>query len=183
MQIQVLTIGATAVQVTFDDVASLGAKLLGRAANSGSTYLGTTAAVTTATGVRVRSNHRRGVPMTAAADFGPPFADFLWAGRHRSGGGGGATLVSATVDTTGTTITLVFNQAVTGATGASFSMVNAGNPQTLEYASGDGTATVVLNNPDDQILAGSVVTINYSGGAIPGLADFSGFPAVNNSQA
>ncbi len=61
MQVQQLTIGATAVLVSFDVEPTVGVRILARSDNTGDVYLGTTDAVTDETGALVA----KGVPETS----------------------------------------------------------------------------------------------------------------------
>lgn len=96
------------------------------------------------------------------------------------------TLLSATIGTTGETITLVFDQEVTG-TGAGFTITLDSGNSFLTYASGDGTTTLVFTIEPDA-LEGEVAQLFYddtvgdvqSGPECP-LASFNDFAVTNNT--
>ena len=69
-------------------------------------------------------------------------------------------LSSATISTNGTTLTLVFNEAVTNYTGFSISPSN-----TLTYSSGSGTATLVFTLTNT-VYSGATDTISYTAGNV-----------------
>lgn len=97
------------------------------------------------------------------------------------------TLVSATVQSNGATVVLVFSIAVTDGDGTGFTLDDAGTPSVLEYLSGNGTATLIYNNPNDPVLAANVCTIDYAGSGVvavaggQALAAITDAPVTNNS--
>lgn len=96
------------------------------------------------------------------------------------------TLLSATIGVSGETITLVFDQEVTG-TGAGFTLAMLSDNSTLTYVSGDGTTTLVFTISPSAI-EGEEGVLNYddaigdvSSGAECPLASFADFPVTNNT--
>lgn len=91
-------------------------------------------------------------------------------------------LDSAVIDAAGTTLTLTFDENVTGHDGFSLSVAGGA---TIEYDSGDGTDTLVFTI-SRTIYAGESVTLNYTPGDVEGtslpLASFSDFAVTNNSE-
>lgn len=104
----------------------------------------------------------------------------------------GTTLSSATIDSAGTAITLVFSGTVTHsasteptlAATAGSSGTSPSNP-TLTYTSGSGTNTIVYGiSRAVNITAVETMTISYtSGGALSGVATFTNTSTTNNSTA
>lgn len=71
MQYGKVTVGATATQISVSNPSRLthGMRILGRAANSGNTYFGSTSGVTTATGILVpQGDPATSYPMTIPAE-------------------------------------------------------------------------------------------------------------------
>jgi hypothetical protein len=90
------------------------------------------------------------------------------------------TLVSATVDVAGTTLTLVFSEAVTGVATADFALSGS---HALSNVGGSGTTWTMTCG---QVNQGETLTLNYTGTAVKDLANnqmatFSGTAVTNNS--
>lgn len=93
------------------------------------------------------------------------------------------TVLSATIGTNGATLTIVFSEAVVFSAG--FSLNAVGSPS-LIIGSGTGSATYVYNIGSPAVLAGAVVTLDYTPGNVADLAGnplaaFSNAPVTNNS--
>lgn len=95
------------------------------------------------------------------------------------------TILSATIDTTGEFITLVFDEEVTS-DGSGFILIMDSDSSTLTYFSGGGTTSVVFSI-DPDALAGESGEISYNqatGDATSGdcpLLTFDAFPVTNNT--
>ena len=117
-------------------------------------------------------------------------------GGHRKSGGGGAlscgaartyytpVCLSATIPAAGTSVTVVFDQQVTGS-GAGFVLTSTGQgAQTLTYVSGSPGDTWVFSIPVT-IVTGDPCTLAYTPGTMANgpvpLAAFDGKAVVNNS--
>lgn len=101
------------------------------------------------------------------------------------------TLSSATINTAGTTLTLVLSESVTlGDDGGNdFALTASGGSASISYSSGSGTGTLVYTTGRN-IAIGETVTIAYTqpGDGVKNLraivlADFSGTSVTNNSTA
>lgn len=101
---------------------------------------------------------------------------------HHGGGGDttAPTLVSATINSAGTGLTLVFSEAVTGVSAANFALSSGA----LSAAAGSNTTWTMTVAP--AVTQGATITLSYSGTAVKDLAlnsllAFSGFSITNNS--
>jgi len=72
-------------------------------------------------------------------------------------------LLSATIDTDGVTLTLVFGDNVTLSSGAGFSLVTPQGTNAPVYVSGTGTDTIVFTAADTTYDGDTGVTISYTG--------------------
>lgn len=128
--------------------------------------------------------------------FGPALLDECSAKSlksHRTGGSGGVsdvtapTFQSGTIAADGTTLTLVFDEAVIAATSAGFTLTPSGSAATISLSSGSGTTTLIctINRTID---TAETATIAYASGSgniqdVAGnaLATFSATSVTNNS--
>lgn len=95
------------------------------------------------------------------------------------------TLVSATIDTDGETLTLVFSEDVTS-DGSGFNIVTDSDTSTLTYVSGGGTPTLIFTI-SPLALEGETAVLNYvagEGNTASGeclLESITDFPVTNNT--
>lgn len=92
------------------------------------------------------------------------------------------TLLSATINSSGEILTLVFSTSVTGTDG--FTIEDDGAPNPLTYSSGEGTNTLVYF-PQNTVNPGVDVTLDYNPGDVTNgdcpLAAIDSFVVINNS--
>ena len=120
------------------------------------------------------------VLLSAAVLYGKPAAMLVLAKT-----GDPPTVSSATVNTTGDVLTVVFNETVTGDTG--FSLDSSGGDSALTQTAGDGTSTHTFSIDTRVIQSGETVDLDYASGDFAnnegfGLEALTDFSVTNNSS-